>query len=263
MSDSDDTDFLLLIPPDFFVLRSPPCVSPVNCLNSVNEINLQSVPSHHAESLFFDSMENRSVTSGSLRAKSYQSSYSRNRNNELPLTLFDLSAETPDRRSNMPNSWPPKNDDFIHNSIEKSKDDFLRSRISTPSTSPGDFSKPDKFINRTIEGAETEKFSLRQVDKVLSEMEKTRAEIKSKLLSNKNKIHEMKEYSSGNSADESLLRNKCTASHRRDALPTSGSVMNTEFQGKDQVDSRGSSDSNEQLNVIKKQLNVDTNLMSR
>lgn len=206
MSDSDDTDVLLLVPPDAFVINSPPCVSPIDQERAVNYQN--DIIARPIES-FVNIMENGYTNSSPSKYRPYQSIFSTNRNNEFsPFTFSELTAEK--TSNNKIGTWPPRNDDFLQNTFDKHK--TKTSDMVTRETSKCEQITNrvnEKFSNAEEERGQSPKFSLRQVDKLLSEMEKTRAEIKSKLQTNKNKIHEMRrEYTSTNNADASFNNNR-------------------------------------------------------
>lgn len=199
MSDSDDTDVLLLVPPDFFVIQSPSCLSPID-----QECSGKSNVSSRRIEIFGSSMENALIDSSPLPYRSHQSTVPVNRNNEFsPIIRSDLTTEKTD--SDQISSWSLRNDEFFQNTFDKCK-----SMLSDVIVS--DTLKCENIRNKNSESCaiakndscQSPKFSLRQVDKLLSEMEKTRAEIKNKLQTNKNKIHEMRrEYTFNKNTNQS------------------------------------------------------------
>lgn len=262
MSDSDDTDFLLLIPPDFFVLRSPSCISPVNYINGASEISFHNIPYSKAKDPYgtvpvFDSMENEYLNNSLVKTRSYLSSSSKELNSDIfPLTTYDLRTEKTDTKNHV-STWPLKTDEFICRSVDTSEKDFNRFKKSTHSVNNTyDSSKAGQLANKMFEGSEieTSKFNLREVDKLLGEMEKTRTEIKNKLLSNKNKIIEMrKEHSNDFNANESV-NSSDTTQH----TGINGPNCSKNFQLQEVKEF----DSGENISM-KKQLNIDLNTISR
>ncbi len=196
MSDTDDTDFLLFIPPDFFVIRSPECLSPVNYHSSWEEgdksiANWVRETENHSIYSSFVTMEAASTPS---KFVALQTNFTSRKDRDEPLSLQALQSSPRENIcSNVCNTWPIKINDFdksvdVHsstsaNSFKANGNRVANASENTPNAQNGGGSK----------------FNLFQVDQLLNEMEKTRREIKNKLQSNKNKIYEMRrEYSGAN-----------------------------------------------------------------
>lgn len=218
MSDSDDTDVLLLVPPDFFVINSPRCASPIDEECSVNCAG--DILTRHVET-FVDIMEDGFTNTSPFRYRSYKSVFPANRNNQFsPIKCSDSSVE----KAKNPNV----NEEFFQNNFN---------RTERPDVLVSDTTKPEKLTGRLNENGpnvenesgQSPKFSLRQVDKLLSEMEKTRAEIKNKLQANKSKIHEMRrEYASNNSGEALHRKNRnVIVSSTRNEISSSSKHENT------------------------------------
>lgn len=199
MSDSDDTDFLLFIPPNFFNVSSPECFSPVNRSTYIEEdlgiscYNSIRYPVYPLENINMDSKS--SLLLNKITGNQF-STYSRSiEQNDAPLSMnaLDLSPlKREDRHSktNICNTWPVKSNEFTNiagNSVKQS-------------SSIDDISKINNRLSGSIqispcqmaEENQSSKFNISQVDQLLMEMEKTREEIKSKLQSNKSKISELR-----------------------------------------------------------------------
>lgn len=198
MSDTDDTDYLLLIPPDFFIVNLSECESPNFDSSFGKDSGIETAVNYLAnrvEDLYdrLSVMEN--VSPGRLddfRDKYYQEPSTPNHNVFLDKKAVEKCC----------NTWPLKMDDFqtsLHDRFKNS--DFFKT--STPNlANKNSTHKPTSEMHKQLNDSvctengtcTSSKFNLYQVDKLLSEMEKTRSEIKNKLQSNKKQISLMKNH---------------------------------------------------------------------
>lgn len=225
MSDSDDTDFLLFIPPNFFNISSPECFSPVNRSTYIEEdLGVNCWYSTRNPNCPLQNINMDSTSSPILnRINGKQlSSYSRNNeHNDAPLSInaLDLSPLKRDglkSNNSVCNTWPVKRNEFISiagNNMKQSsgKDDI--SHTNNKLTGSIQIS-PGKILHESG----SSKFNISQVDQLLMEMEKTREEIKSKLQSNKSKISELRRECSNDNLNQS--QDKDSVKSRMEILPS-------------------------------------------
>lgn len=212
MSDTDDTDFLLLIPPDFFVVRSPRCISPF--YHSTNfETDVKIFPDTYNFQdiiLNFKNMENESTScSNKYQNESYEILNKCNNSNNESLTSGCFNSSFVGKQIEQKvNTSQLKTDIFTQGEFLAEKSIRHYSDASTKLKQNNKIlSNMDSSNNNSEHEVELKKFSLCQVDQLLSEMEKTRAEIRNKLQSNKNKIYEMKEEYASNTKIHDFGRN--------------------------------------------------------
>lgn len=206
MSDSDDTDFLLFIPPNFFNISSPECFSPLD-RSAYLEVDLGTCSSIRLPIHSLGNMENKSPFLNRINGK--PPLYSREQNDApSSMNALDLSPFREDlRKTNMCNTWPAKNNEVstAWNTAKTSDLSYVNNKLTGSIQS-----SPSKIDNRSS------KFSVSQVDQLLLEMEKTRAEIKNKLQSNKSKIFELRRES-----HNTVNQTQDSMKSRTETLPTS------------------------------------------
>lgn len=200
MSETDDTDYLLLIPPDFFVVSLSECESPNDYDISFEKdsgigttVNFLSHRVHDRLSLMENSSPRRL---DDFHDKSFNSL---NYSNDLSTSNCDLFSDKKISEK-LCNTWPLKIEEFQSSLNERLKNcDLLPAKTSTPNfmhkgrLANGLNQQLPHNVETNKDNPKSSKFNLYQVDKLLSEMEKTRNEIKTKLQSNKDQINLMKD----------------------------------------------------------------------
>lgn len=210
MSDSDDTDFLLFIPPNFFNISSPECFSPVNrstyfeedlgvsCCNSIRYpiCPLENINMDSKSSPLLNRINGKQLSSYSHNNEQDDAPWSMNALDLSPLKREDLNSKT-----SMCNTWPVKSNEFISITGNNMKQLAGMDDIShTNNRLTGSIQiSPSKVSQENRSST----FNISQVDQLLMEMEKTREEIKSKLQSNKSKISELRRECSNSNLNRS------------------------------------------------------------
>ncbi|XP_065211839.1 myosin heavy chain, clone 203 [Planococcus citri] len=202
MSDTDDTDYLLLIPPDFFIVNLSECDSPNYFDTSLGKdsgigtaVNTRIIEDFYDRSFIMEHSNYDDVHDTSFLSFNYSKDFG-NPNND------PFSKNSPEKFCN---TWPLKMDDYQSNFTNKlmKNSELMQLKTSTPNLVPRNLlaqktsNEIKKQINETSvsnNSTVSSKFNLSQVDKLLEEMEKARNEIRTKLQSNRKQISLMKNH---------------------------------------------------------------------